>query len=89
MKNFEFLFAAWMAVWAVFLVYEVSVASRMSQLRDDIERLKQQLREGSVASARRACSPRRASSADFQPGVAALAFGSLLNVLRSEILFSG
>ena len=40
------LFAAWMAVWAVFLVYELSVARRMSQLRDDIERLKQQLREG-------------------------------------------
>jgi hypothetical protein len=47
MKNFQFLFAAWMAVWAVFLLYEVSVARRMSQLRDDVERLKQQLREGS------------------------------------------
>ena len=46
MKNFQFLFAAWMAVWAVYLVYEVSVARRLSQLRDDIERLKQQLREG-------------------------------------------
>ncbi|HVB57893.1 MAG TPA: hypothetical protein VNE63_15895 [Candidatus Acidoferrales bacterium] len=46
MKNFEFLFAAWMAVWAVFFVYEVSVARRMSQLREDVERLKQQLREG-------------------------------------------
>ena len=47
MKDFQFLFAAWMAVWAVFLLYEVSVARRMSQLRDDVERLKQQLREGS------------------------------------------
>ena len=46
MKNFQFLFAAWMAVWAVFLGYEVSVARRMSQLKDDIDRLKQQLREG-------------------------------------------
>lgn len=46
MKNFEFLFAAWMAVWAVFLIYEVSVARRMAQLREDVKRLKQQLREG-------------------------------------------
>jgi hypothetical protein len=46
MKNFEFLFAAWMAVWAVFFLYEVSVASRVARLRDDIEALKRQLREG-------------------------------------------
>ncbi len=46
MKNFEFLFAAWMFVWAVFFVYEVSVAQRISRLREEIERLKQQLREG-------------------------------------------
>jgi CcmD family protein len=45
MKNFQFLFAAWMAVWAVFFVYELSVARRMTQLREDIERLKQQMRE--------------------------------------------
>jgi len=45
MRNFHFLFAAWMAVWAVFFVYQVSVARRVSQLRDEIERLKQQLRE--------------------------------------------
>jgi CcmD family protein len=45
MKNFEFLFAAWMAVWAVFFLYEVSVARRLARLRDEIERLKQQLRE--------------------------------------------
>jgi CcmD family protein len=45
MKNFQFLFEAWMAVWAVFLVYEFSVARRMSRLRDEIERLKEQLRD--------------------------------------------
>jgi hypothetical protein len=45
-KNFHFLFAAWMVVWAAFFAYELSVASRVSKLRDDIERLKQQLREG-------------------------------------------
>jgi len=46
MKNFHFLFAAWMAVWAVFFLYQVSVASRISRLREEIDRLKQQLREG-------------------------------------------
>jgi CcmD family protein len=46
MKNFESLFAAWMVVWAVFFAYEVSVARRISRLRDEIERLRQQLREG-------------------------------------------
>jgi hypothetical protein len=45
MKNFESLFAAWMVVWAVFFLYEVTVARRIANLRDDIERLKQQLRE--------------------------------------------
>jgi CcmD family protein len=46
MRNFHFLFAAWMAVWAVFFVYQVSVARRVAQLRDEVERLKEQLREG-------------------------------------------
>lgn len=45
MKNFHFLLTAWIAVWAVFFVYELSVASRVSKLRDDIERLKRQLKE--------------------------------------------
>lgn len=46
MKDFQFLFAAWIVVWAVFFVYEVSVARRVSKLRGEIDRLKQQLREG-------------------------------------------
>ena len=45
MRNFEFLFTAWMVVWVGFFVYEVSIARRLAQLRGDIERLKQQLRE--------------------------------------------
>lgn len=45
MKNFDSLFAAWMFVWVVFFVYEVSVARRVARLREEIERLKQQLRE--------------------------------------------
>jgi hypothetical protein len=45
MKNFESLFAAWMVVWAVFFLYEVTVARRISKLQDDIDQLKRQLRE--------------------------------------------
>jgi hypothetical protein len=46
MKNFESLFAAWMVVWAVFFLYEVTVARRISKLQDDIDQLKRQVREG-------------------------------------------
>jgi CcmD family protein len=46
MKNFEFLFSAWMAVWAVFFVYEVSVARRMARLSDEIAQLRDQVRRG-------------------------------------------
>ena len=46
MKNFESRFAAWMVVWAVFFLYEVTVARRISKLQDDIDQLKRQLREG-------------------------------------------
>ena len=45
MKNFHFLLAAWIAVWTVFFVYELSVASRLSRLRAEIDRLKRQLKE--------------------------------------------
>jgi CcmD family protein len=46
MKNLESLFAAWMVVWAVFFLYEVTVARRISKLQEDIDQLKRQLREG-------------------------------------------
>lgn len=46
MKNFDNLFAAWMVVWAVFFIFEVSVARRMARLREEVDRLKRQLREG-------------------------------------------
>jgi CcmD family protein len=45
MKNFDFLFTAWMVVWAVFFTYEISVARRITQVRQEIERLKQQLQQ--------------------------------------------
>ena len=46
MKNFENLFVAWMFVWAIFFVYEVSIARRMAKLQKELEQLKQQLRNG-------------------------------------------
>ncbi|HTV60467.1 MAG TPA: CcmD family protein [Verrucomicrobiae bacterium] len=45
MKDFDNLFAAWMVVWVVFFFYEVSVARRLSRLREEVERLRQQLNE--------------------------------------------
>jgi CcmD family protein len=45
MKNFDFLFTAWMVVWGVFFAYEISVARRISQVRQEIGRLKQQLQQ--------------------------------------------
>jgi CcmD family protein len=46
MKNFDSLFVAWMFVWAIFFVYEVSIARRMAKLRKELEQLKQQVRNG-------------------------------------------
>jgi len=43
MKHFESLFIAWMVVWAVFFVYEVTISQRLAKLRDELERLKSQL----------------------------------------------
>jgi hypothetical protein len=45
MTDFHFLLTAWIAVWAIFFAYELSVASRISRLREEIDRLKQQIRE--------------------------------------------
>ncbi|MGH9776136.1 MAG: CcmD family protein [Candidatus Acidiferrales bacterium] len=43
MKNFESLFIAWMAVWAVFIVYQTSIGRRLARLREELDRLKSQL----------------------------------------------
>ena len=43
MKNFGSLFVAYMVVWAVFFGYQVTISKRLSQLREEIERLKNQL----------------------------------------------
>jgi CcmD family protein len=45
MSNFESLFAAYIMVWVIFLVYEVTVARRVSRLQEEVDRLKEQLRQ--------------------------------------------
>jgi hypothetical protein len=45
MKNFQFLFAAWMSVWAAFFVYEILIARRVGRLKDEIQHLNDRLRE--------------------------------------------
>ena len=46
MKNLDSVLAAYLAGWAVFFVYYISVSQRMSTLRDEIERLKNSLTRG-------------------------------------------
>ncbi len=46
MSNFESLFTAYIMVWVIFLVYEVTVARRVSKLQEEVEQLKEQLRLG-------------------------------------------
>jgi CcmD family protein len=40
MKNMSYLVAAYIAIWAIFCGYLISVARRMAGLQDDIRRLK-------------------------------------------------
>ena len=46
MKNLGSVFAAYMLGWGIFFVYFLSVARRMSFLRDEIERLKKLVERG-------------------------------------------
>jgi CcmD family protein len=41
-KNFDFLFAAWVTVWIIFFGYEFMVARRITRLREDLRQLKEQ-----------------------------------------------
>jgi len=43
MENLGSLFTAYIVVWAVFILYDFSVARRMSQAEKDIAQLKQKL----------------------------------------------
>lgn len=46
MKNLDSVLAAYLAGWAIFFVYYISVSQRMTTLRDEVERLKMMLNKG-------------------------------------------
>ncbi len=46
MKNLESLMAAYLFVWAIFFVYYLTVAQRLARLREEVERLKETLKQG-------------------------------------------
>jgi hypothetical protein len=45
-KNLGSVFAAYIIGWAVFFVFYVTVARRTSQLRDELDRLKESVKRG-------------------------------------------
>ena len=46
MKNLDSVFAAYVIGWAVFFIFYLTVARRTSLLREDLERLKQSMKQG-------------------------------------------
>jgi len=46
MKNLDSVLAAYLAGWAIFFIYYVSISRRMSVLRDEVDRLKSLLNKG-------------------------------------------
>jgi len=40
MSGLQSLMAAYFAVWAIFLIYEITVSRRLGRLQADVERLK-------------------------------------------------
>jgi CcmD family protein len=46
MKNLDSVFAAYIAAWAIFFVFYVTIARRSASLRDEVERLKNSLNRG-------------------------------------------
>ncbi|HYW99269.1 MAG TPA: CcmD family protein [Candidatus Elarobacter sp.] len=46
MKNLDSVFAAYMAAWAIFFVYYITIARRAAALQGDIERLKNSVGRG-------------------------------------------
>ena len=41
MRNFQYLAAAWFAIWVVFFLYQISLSRRFSRLLDEVKRLKE------------------------------------------------
>ncbi len=46
MKNLDSLFAAYMAAWAIFFVFYLTVALRTATLRRDLDRFKNSAAQG-------------------------------------------
>ena len=46
MKNLDSVFAAYIAAWAIFFVFYITIARRSASLRDEVERLKNSLNRG-------------------------------------------
>ncbi|MHB8501055.1 MAG: hypothetical protein ACYDCG_00165 [Candidatus Acidiferrales bacterium] len=46
MKNIDSLFAAYMAAWAIFFVFYLTVALRTAAIRRDLDRLKNSVARG-------------------------------------------
>jgi CcmD family protein len=44
MKDLGSVLAAYLAVWAIFFVYDFTVSRRMAQLQDEVQRLKETLK---------------------------------------------
>ncbi|HVA71902.1 MAG TPA: CcmD family protein [Candidatus Limnocylindrales bacterium] len=45
MENFGSLFAAYIAVWAIFFIYDFTIARRMARVEKELAQLKDQLRQ--------------------------------------------
>lgn len=45
MQNFGSLFAAYIAVWAIFFIYDFTIARRIARVEKDLAQVKQQIRE--------------------------------------------
>lgn len=45
MQNFESLFAAYLAFWAIFFIYDFTLARRLARVEKDLAQMKQQIRE--------------------------------------------
>lgn len=43
MENFGSLFAAYIAVWAIFFIYDFTIARRMARVEKELAQVKQQL----------------------------------------------
>jgi len=40
LKNFEFLLAAYLVVWGIFMLFETSVARRVARLEQELDRVR-------------------------------------------------